>query len=198
MCCGRWCTDDPGQLFLGAVKQYHCGSEVESQTIAKNSIATEPAAPTYAGCTFTGWYLDGEPYDFSTPVTEDLTLIAAFELDETAVSEVIAKIDAIGEVEYTEASKAKIDDAKDAYDALTDAQKALVTNYATLTAAQARYAALKAAAEAQTNPTNPDQPSGGSGKCKWCGEDHSANFWQRIVGFWHTIFYFWAHLFGLR
>ena len=96
------------------------------------------------------------------------------------------------------ACKAKIDDAQNAYDALTDVQKALVTNAGTLTVAQARYAELKAAAEASTNPTNPDQPSGGSGKCKWCGKDHSANFWQRIVGFWHTIFYFWAHLFGLR
>ena len=386
------------------------GSEVESQTIAKNSVAAEPAAPTYAGYAFKGWYLDGEAYDFSTPLTENLTLIAAFEFDQAAVNEVIAKIDAIGTVEYTEASKAKIDDAKDAYnaltdaqkalvtnvetltaaearyaelkaaaeqaadqaaadavidkieaigeveytdvckakiddakdaynaltdaqkelvtnyetltaaqaryaelkaaaeqtaanqaaanavigkinaigsveytesskakiddaqnaydaltdaqkalvtnagtltaaqaryadlkadaeqaaanqaaadaviakinaigtveytnvckakiddaqnayDALTDAQKALVTNAGTLTAAQARYAELKAAAEAPTNPTNPDQPSGGSGKCKWCGKDHTANFWQRIVGFWHTIFYFWAHLFGLR
>ena len=50
--------------------------------------------------------------------------------------------------------------------------------------------------QGQSNP--PSQPSGGSGKCKWCGKDHTANFWQRIVGFWHTIFYFWAHLFGLR
>ena len=96
---------------------------------------------------------------------------------------------------YTNACKAKIDTARAAYNGLTQTQKALVANYGVLEAAEARYAELKAAAEA---PTNPDQPSGGSGKCKWCGKDHSANFWQRIVGFWHTIFYFWAHLFGLR
>ena len=58
-----------------------------------------------------------------------------------------AKIAAIGEVEYTDASKAKIDDARSAYDALTDARKALVADYATLAAAEARYAELKAAAE---------------------------------------------------
>ena len=114
------------------------GSEVEAQTIAKNSIAAEPAAPIYAGYAFKGWYLDGEAYDFGTPVTEDLTLTAAFELDQAAVNEVIGKIDAIGTVEYTEASKAKIDAASDAYDALTDAQKALVTNHETLTVAEAR------------------------------------------------------------
>ena len=99
---------------------------------------------------------------------------------------------------YTAESKAKIDDARTAYNGLTQTQKALVANYGVLEAAEARYADLKAAAEAPTNPTNPDQPSGGSGKCKWCGKDHTANFWQRIVGFWHTIFYFWAHLFGLK
>ena len=115
--------------------------------------------------------------------------------DQAAADEVIGKINAIGEVTYTDACKAKIDGARTAYNGLTDTQKALVANYGVLEAAEARYAELKAAAEA---PTNPDQPSGGKGKCKWCGKDHTVSFGQRIVGFWHTIFYFWAHLFGLR
>ena len=67
--------------------------------------------------------------------------------DQTAADEVIEKINAIGEVVYTDACKAKIDEASDAYDALTDTQKTLVTNYEALTAAQARYAELKAAAD---------------------------------------------------
>ncbi len=46
-------------------------------------------------------------------------------------------------------------------------------------------------------PSNPGTPSQG-GKGKWCGEDHSGNFWQRIVGFFHSILYFFAHLFRLR
>ncbi len=123
------------------------GSEVESQTIAKNSIAAEPTAPIYAGYAFKGWYLDGEAYDFGTPVTDDLTLSAEFEFDQAAVNEVIGKIDAIGTVEYTEESKSKIDAARNAYNALTDAQKALVTNCETLTAAEASYAALQTQAE---------------------------------------------------
>lgn len=53
------------------------------------------------------------------------------------------KINAIGEVTYTSTSKIKIDLARAAYDALDDELKASVSNYAVLTAAEARYAELK-------------------------------------------------------
>ncbi len=33
--------------------------------------------------------------------------------------------------------------------------------------------------------------------CKFCGEDHTANVWQKIVGFFHSVLYFFAHLFGI-
>ena len=129
--------------------------------------------------------------------------------DQTAANEVISKITVIGEVEYTDACKAKIDAAQDAYDALTDTQKALVANYETLTAAQARYAELKAQAETPTDPTDPTQPENptdptdpdtpsGSNKCPWDNVDHGASFWGRIVRFFHNILYFFAHLFGRR
>ncbi len=62
--------------------------------------------------------------------------------DETTANKVIKAIDTIGTVEYTPSCKAKIVAARKAYDALTDAQKALVTNYATLTKAEADYAKL--------------------------------------------------------
>ena len=65
-----------------------------------------------------------------------------------AVTDAETLIDAIGTVEYTDACKAKIDEARAAYDALSDEQKDLVDNYTTLTAAEARYAELKAEAEA--------------------------------------------------
>ena len=64
--------------------------------------------------------------------------------DRAAAAAVQSKIAEIGEVAYTEASKAMIDAARAAYNALTDAQKALVENYGTLTAAETRYAALAA------------------------------------------------------
>ena len=119
-----------------------------------------------------------------------------------AANAVEEKINAIGTVEYTDTCKAKIDAARAAYDALTGAQKALVKNYDVLTAAEARYAELKAAAETPDQPDKPDTPShpdkpSESGKCKWCGKHHSG-FWGGIVKFWHNIFYFWAHLFGRR
>ena len=56
-------------------------------------------------------------------------------------------IDAIGEVEYTAESKAKIDEARAGYDALTKAQKEKVSNYDVLKAAEALYLALKMEAE---------------------------------------------------
>ena len=78
------------------------------------------------------------------------TLKAAAEklaADKVKADAVIAKINAIGNVEYTEACKGKIDNANTAYDALTDDQKALVTNLDVLTTAQQNYNTLKAAAD---------------------------------------------------
>ena len=109
------------------------GYEIASVTV--NGTAIEPA---------------GGAYGFEMPA-EDVTVSAAFALtvspDQAAADEVIALIDDIGEVAYTEASKGRIDEARDAYDALTDAQKALVGNYGVLTAAEARYAELEAGPE---------------------------------------------------
>ncbi len=67
--------------------------------------------------------------------------------DDLAAANVDALINAIGEVAYTDECKTKIDEAKAAYDALTDAQKALVSNYETLQLAEGQYAALQLAAD---------------------------------------------------
>ena len=67
--------------------------------------------------------------------------------NQTIANAVIAKITAIGNVEYTDACKGKIDDASKAYNALTADQKALVTNLDVLTKAQQTYETLKAATE---------------------------------------------------
>ena len=65
--------------------------------------------------------------------------------NKAAAEEVEALIDAIGEV--TLESKAKIDAARAAYDALTDEQKALVGNLQTLKDAEAKYQELAEAAD---------------------------------------------------
>ena len=54
-------------------------STVESQTVNINACATKPVDPTREGYTFKGWLLDGEAYDFSTPVTGAITLTASWE-----------------------------------------------------------------------------------------------------------------------
>ena len=52
------------------------GSDVADQTLPYGEKAVEPTT-TRPGYTFDGWMLpDGTPYDFDTPVTEDITLIA--------------------------------------------------------------------------------------------------------------------------
>ena len=67
---------------------------------------------------------------------------------EDGVKEVIALIQKIGTVAYTDACKNRIDAARKAYDALTPAEKEKVTNFIkTLTEAEAKYEALKQAAQ---------------------------------------------------
>ena len=66
---------------------------------------------------------------------------------EDGVKEVIALIQKIGTVAYTDACKNRIDDARKAYDALTPAEKEKVINFKTLTEAEAKYGALKQAAQ---------------------------------------------------
>ena len=58
---------------------------------------------------------------------------------------VMNQINAIGTVELTAECKAKIDAARTAYDALSDGDKAQVTNYSTLQQAEAAYTALNQA-----------------------------------------------------
>ena len=56
------------------------GSAVERQdNIADGEPAIVPSRPTKANAAFAGWYSDSElttPYDFSTPITRDITLFA--------------------------------------------------------------------------------------------------------------------------
>ncbi len=84
--------------------------------------------------------------NLSTLTTAESTY--AHLIDEYKASEVEALIENIGTVEYTTECKAKIDAAREAYDALTEGQKALVDNYSILTQAEADYAKMKADHEA--------------------------------------------------
>ena len=52
------------------------GTTTPAQTVNDGATATAPKDPARDGYTFDGWFLDGEKYDFSKPVTRDITLVA--------------------------------------------------------------------------------------------------------------------------
>lgn len=54
------------------------GDPVNSQVVAYGSLAVS-VTPVRACYDFTGWTLDGVAFDFNTPVTENLTLVATWE-----------------------------------------------------------------------------------------------------------------------
>ena len=68
---------------------------------------------------------------------EIMDAVAQRAADQRAAAAVVARIESIGEVVKTSGDKIK--SARTAYDALTDSQKALVTNYEKLTRAEAAY-----------------------------------------------------------
>ena len=90
-------------------------------------------------------YGDGidNPYGTSAAAIVSQLPALSLKLEGWYVNNVIEKIDAIGEV--TLASEEAITAARAAYEALTEAQQAQVTNYDKLTAAEARLTDLKAA-----------------------------------------------------
>ena len=60
------------------------GSDVASRNVDVNTLVAEPDAPTRSGYSFRGWYTaasGGEEWDFSTPVTGDMTLYARWSMN---------------------------------------------------------------------------------------------------------------------
>ena len=114
----------------------------------ENSGKLTANAFTRAGYTFAGWatsedgpvvYADGAQM---TATLEDKGRVTLYAVWETTPGSAFDKISAIGDVVYTAECKANIDAAREAYDALSDEEKATVTNYSTLTDAEALYNAI--------------------------------------------------------
>ncbi len=59
---------------------------IEDQVVDYNTVATAPDAPTKEGYTFAGWLLNGEAYDFATPVTADIELVADWTINKYTVT----------------------------------------------------------------------------------------------------------------
>jgi len=55
------------------------GSAVSSANILLGESVAKPADPEKYGYIFAGWYLDDEPYDFSSPLAGDITLVAQWQ-----------------------------------------------------------------------------------------------------------------------
>ncbi len=78
---------------------YVNGEVYDVQTVAYNGLAVEPDAPSIEGSEFLGWFLVGAivPFDFETPITQDLDLYAEF----VAYSETVTvSLNQIGSVIY--------------------------------------------------------------------------------------------------
>ena len=56
------------------------GSSVASQDVEEGKKATKPTDPTNGDKKILGWYLDGQLYNFDSPVYFDITLEARWEL----------------------------------------------------------------------------------------------------------------------
>ena len=103
---------------------------------------------TREGYTFAGWATspNGEKvYDDKAAVTateDSKGLVTLYAVWKAQPASVVALINAIGTVEYTADCNARILAARAAYDALSEEEQALVSNYATLTAAETLYAAV--------------------------------------------------------
>ena len=52
--------------------------EPAPQRVPVGGLATAPEDPTKDGFTFEGWEVDGDPFDFDSPIYVDLTLTASW------------------------------------------------------------------------------------------------------------------------
>ena len=55
------------------------GAGIQAQEVKIGDKVTKPADPTADGYTFLGWYVDGEEYDFNTPVEGNITITAKWQ-----------------------------------------------------------------------------------------------------------------------
>lgn len=70
------------------------GSEVAEQKVLKGQQVSDPGSPVRDGYIFNGWYSNNALYDFSTPVTQNLTLTAQWikSISGLTVSDIPAQI----------------------------------------------------------------------------------------------------------
>ncbi len=145
--------DDKGSILNFAVT---CKSETEAVNAAIaaiNSIVSPVTLDSEDSIVAARETYNGLPASAQAKVTNynklvsaesDLAALKAPDTDKAAADSVVSTIDAIGTPVTLDKSD-KVEAARAAYDALTDAQKALVTNYNTLVEAESTIDALNKA-----------------------------------------------------
>lgn len=68
---GKWT-----QITYNVTFNSNGGSAVDPQIVGHGNTAIEPAAPTKPGSLFVRWTLNDEAFDFTTPITSDIELVA--------------------------------------------------------------------------------------------------------------------------
>lgn len=79
----QWTTAS-GEQFTVTFLDPEGGTSTPAQQVTDGDRLKEPTKPVRDGYEFTGWLReDGKPYDFTQPVTGDITIVAQWEKDET-------------------------------------------------------------------------------------------------------------------
>ena len=153
-------SEDKGPVTLYAVwtpiaytlvYELNGGAATNPATYATTETLTLNA-PTKEDYTFIGWTgANGTVPQTSVTIIKGSTGEKTFTAHwmSNAVSATVAQINAIGEVNYPTSGTA-ITAARTSYDALSEADQALVANYGTLTAAEQTYEAARDAAGSKT------------------------------------------------
>lgn len=74
------------------------GQKIASLNVEDGNKIKDIPTPTRSGYTFTGWYYNGEAFDFSMPITSDITLKAEWKVisSQTTATSYIVTFDAAG------------------------------------------------------------------------------------------------------
>ena len=83
------CGGTPVETYTVTFDANGHGTAPAAQTITSGETASEPTEPEETGYTFGGWYSNqqctGDPFDFSTAITDDITLYAKWTIAEYTI-----------------------------------------------------------------------------------------------------------------
>ena len=93
----KWKEKKSGKQQFTVTFDFDNGTPVATQIVEDGGTATEPKpAPTKANYDFVEWQLNGTLYDFKTPVTENITLVAKWEKKTSGKQEFTVTFDSDG------------------------------------------------------------------------------------------------------